>query len=720
MGKKKRKRQLREQPVPVPETFDLSSTAKHVLTALFILAFLLGVFLRFYDLDRKPLHHDEGVNSWFLLNLKKGFEEGVPQNPPLDITPPWLEWTLPIAEKLDQLTAGSWNNGFNGWKYDPSNYHGPYLFLTHIIPLAIYESVFTLRVGLALFGSLFILLLWPLRRTIGRVGTVAAAFLIALSPTNLFFSRTNIHEIYLAFYTLAAYVSAIRLWETRKPRYLIYLAISSALVVTVKETYIMTTAAFFCSAVFTYVWLTKSRKKNELPPREFARGLFVLLKENRRFILIGIGVFVFIMIIFYSSLFTNWKGTTVDLINTILKWTKTGTEGEGHDKPVSYFGKLLWTFELPILIFGLLGIVYAFRRRNARMVFTAVWALFLFLIYSSVPYKTPWLALNFILPLALLAGFFIENLYRAVRGSSGMVAAVVAVGAAALFTWGASKSWSVNFINYDDDSYQLVYSQTRRDLDDLMDALVKYAHEQAQGYDTDIKIITDEYWPLQWYLKDYKHVGFWGSVIDEPDAPIVIGRTKTQDELEAALKDTYYSEMFSLRPGVDLIVYTRLHKGKRPEEELKGSDPVPLDTDDLEPGLQASYYPKINPVGKAKMVRVESKIDFYYNTDEEKPLKAPFSILWEGFIEITETGRYTFSTESDDGSWLFIDDKLVVDNGGTHGIQYKSDSIHLTEGLHRIKVKYFDSAWGAVMKLLWSSPGESEGPIPPKLLWHQD
>ncbi len=720
MGKKKKKRQPREQPSPVPLTFDLSPTAKHVLTALFILAFLLGTFLRFYDLDRKPLHHDEGVNSWFLLNLKKGFEEGVAQNPPLDITPSWLGWTLPIAEKLDQLTAWNWNNGFNGWKYDPSNYHGPYLFLTHIIPLAIYESVFTLRVGLALFGSLFILLLWPLRRTIGRVGVVTAAFLIALSPTNLFFSRTNIHEIYLAFYTLAAFVAAIRFRESRKPCYLIYLAISSALVVTVKETYIMTMAAFFCSAVFTYAWLTKSRKKNELPPKDFIRELITSLKKNRRFILIGIGVFVFILTIFYSSLFTNWKGTTVDLINTLLKWTKTGTEGEGHDKPVGYFAKLLWTFELPILIFGLLGVVYAFRRRDSRMVFTAVWALLLFLIYSSVPYKTPWLALNFILPLALLAGFFIENLYRAVRGSSGMVAAVASIGVAALFTWGASKSWSVNFIYYDDDSYQLVYSQTRRDLKDMMKSLEKYAHEQARGYDTDIKIVSDEYWPLQWYLKDYKHVGFWGSVIDEPDASIIIGRTKTQNELEAALKDTYYSEMFSLRPGVDLIVYTRLHKGKRPEEELQGSDPVPLDTGDLEPGLQASYYQKINPVGEAKMVRVESKIDFYYNTDEEKPLKAPFSILWEGFIEITEAGRYIFSTESDDGSWVFIDDKLVVDNGGTHGTQYKSDSIHLTEGLHRIKVKYFDSAWGAVMKLLWSPPGESEGPIPPNLLWHKE
>ena len=101
-------------------------------------------------------------------------------------------------------------------------------------------------------------------------------------------------------------------------------------------------------------------------------------------------------------------------------------------------------------------------------------------------------------------------------------------------------------------------------------------------------------------------------------------------------------------------------------------------------------------------------------------MTSPFSIIWEGLIEITRPGNYLFATESDDGSWIFIDDILVVNNGGAHGIQYKSNTITLEEGFHRIKIKYFDSAWGAVMKVLWSPPGQGEGPIPPRYLWHQD
>ncbi len=93
------------------------------------MAFCLGLFLRFYALELKPLHHDEGVNSWFLLNLKKDFPAG--------------------------------------WKYDPENYHGPFLFLTDIIPFSIHESIFSLRCMVALFGSLSIALLWPLRRRSG-------------------------------------------------------------------------------------------------------------------------------------------------------------------------------------------------------------------------------------------------------------------------------------------------------------------------------------------------------------------------------------------------------------------------------------------------------------------------------------------------------------------------------------------------------------------------
>jgi len=680
----KRKRKIQQQPAPAKSVFILGDRAKNVITILFLVAFCLGIFLRFYALELKPLHHDEGVNSWFLLNLKKDFP--------------------------------------TGWKYDPENYHGPFLFFTDIIPLSIHESIFSLRCMVALFGSLTIAMLWALRRKIGRMGVVTAAFLLAVSPTNLFFARTNIHETFLIFFTLGTVVGAVRFWESKKPVYFILMAACWAWVITNKETYIMTGAAWFWAAVGTYFWFSVTRKNNELSPRKIIVDIGRWMKEHYQFVWLAVLVFIFIITVYFSSLFTNAKGTTSDLINSLLIWEKTGTKGAGHEKPFWYWWWLLRDYELPIFILGVLGGWYAFIKRNAFAVFSLFWAVILFFIYSSVPYKTPWLALNFILPLALLAGFFVENVYRSVRGSTLLTSITAGVGAVVLLSWGAGISWRVNFIEYDDDSHQIVYSQTRRDINDLMERLEDYAHSKAQGYDTEIKIVSDEYWPLQWYLRKYKHVGYWGKIIADSDAPIVLGRTKIQDDLEKTLKDTYYSELYSVRPGLDLYLYTRLHKGKKPEEEIKGTKPVQVDKNTLKPGLKAKYFKKINPVGKPNFVKTESKFDFYYNNEEEKKaglnITSPFSIIWEGLIEIPRTGQYLFATESDDGSWIFIDDRLVVNNGGTHGIKYESNTIKLDEGLHRIRIKYFDTAWGAIMKVRWAPPGEGEGPIAANLLWH--
>lgn len=681
-----KKRKIRpEATTPAAISFKYRPAAKKIITGLFLLAVVLSFFLRFYDLELKPLHHDEGVNSWFLLNLKADFP--------------------------------------GGWTYDPSNYHGPFLFFTHIIPLAIYESVFSLRCMVALFGSLTIWLLWPLRRKIGRVGVTAAAFLLAISPSHLFFSRTNIHEIYLVFFTLGTVVGIVRLWETKKPIYLILAVACWAWVITVKETYIITAGSWFWAAVGTYIWFSITRRNDEIPPKYAAREMGGWLKIHYAAIWAAAGVFLLIIIVYYSSLFTSLKGTTSDLIESLMIWHKTGTKGAGHEKPFFYWWWLLRDFELPIFIIGVLGLALATVRRNAFAVFCVIWAVVMFLIHSSIAYKTPWLALNFMLPLVLLAGFFCEHLYRSLRKTPVLAGAAGVIFAGGLLAWGTGISRTVNFIEYDDDRHMIVYSQTRRDLNDLVEAIEKYAHQQGQGYTTEIKIVSDEYWPLQWYLREYPRVGFWGKVLPDSDGPIVIGRSTTRDELEKVLKDTYSSELFSVRPGLDLYLYTRLHRGIVPEEELPPPEPITVTKADLQPGLVGSYFNKVNPVGRADDTRIEDRFEFHYNSPAETRaglgFSPPLSILWEGLIEIPRAGTYVFATESDDGSWIFIGDRQVVDNGGAHAMQYRSGEITLDEGFYQLKIKYFEVGGGAVLKVFWSPPGESEEPIPPGRLFHQ-
>jgi PA14 domain-containing protein len=66
-----------------------------------------------------------------------------------------------------------------------------------------------------------------------------------------------------------------------------------------------------------------------------------------------------------------------------------------------------------------------------------------------------------------------------------------------------------------------------------------------------------------------------------------------------------------------------------------------------------------------------------------------FAIEYTGRFWIEKPGPYRFALTSDDGSKLFIDDQIVVDNDGIHPVDTKSGSVDLAGGIHKIRVQYF-------------------------------
>src|SRR6185312_722423 len=66
-----------------------------------------------------------------------------------------------------------------------------------------------------------------------------------------------------------------------------------------------------------------------------------------------------------------------------------------------------------------------------------------------------------------------------------------------------------------------------------------------------------------------------------------------------------------------------------------------------------------------------------------------FAIEYKGFFKAKEGGDFLFRLVSDDGSKLFIDDKLVIDNDGLHGAYSKTGKINLDDSRHSIKIQYF-------------------------------
>ncbi len=93
--------------------------------------------------------------------------------------------------------------------------------------------------------------------------------------------------------------------------------------------------------------------------------------------------------------------------------------------------------------------------------------------------------------------------------------------------------------------------------------------------------------------------------------------------------------------------------------------------------------------------------------------KDHFGLLITTDIAIPETGEYVFYLTSNDGSKLYIDGRLVVDNDGGHGALEKSGSISLKAGRHPLRIGYFQVGGGYALSLAWKGPGFEKQMVPP-------
>ncbi len=123
-------------------------------------------------------------------------------------------------------------------------------------------------------------------------------------------------------------------------------------------------------------------------------------------------------------------------------------------------------------------------------------------------------------------------------------------------------------------------------------------------------------------------------------------------------------------------------------------------------GLIAYYYP--NATWSPPPAVVERDLFIIPNNI----LREPYSIRWVGKIAIPREGEYRFATRSDDGSFVWVDGQLVVDNGGPHGARRREGSIHLTRGFHNLEVRYFQASGASEMSFFWTPPGGVEEQVP--------
>lgn len=120
-------------------------------------------------------------------------------------------------------------------------------------------------------------------------------------------------------------------------------------------------------------------------------------------------------------------------------------------------------------------------------------------------------------------------------------------------------------------------------------------------------------------------------------------------------------------------------------------------------GMRGEYFDNMNLFGKPIITRIDSVLDFSYGTKSPAPgVPADrFSVRWTGKI-IPHKAIHHIGTSCDDGSRLYLDGKLLIDDWTDHGEKPIGTAVDLMPGKeYEIRFEYFDNALGATARLTW-------------------
>lgn len=175
-------------------------------------------------------------------------------------------------------------------------------------------------------------------------------------------------------------------------------------------------------------------------------------------------------------------------------------------------------------------------------------------------------------------------------------------------------------------------------------------------------------------------------------------------------------------PGILTLFQNTIVKARVFKKGLKAS---PVSTglitvvDPEKNGINYSYYkgawtklPDFNllkPVSKGKLYEI--------SLDKLNLNKDKFALVLSGKIKIPESGEYTFYLNSNDGSQLFIDNKLIISSDGLHGTLENKNALWMKKGSHLLRIHYFQAGGGYLLELSISGEGIPKRNIPSSMLF---
>ena len=487
----------------------------------------LGALLRLIFLGMKPPHFDEGINGWF----------------------------------VDQMVK----NGF--YRYDPTNYHGPlHFYVLFVAETLLGRNIWALRLPVMFVSIICIYLTLKFEPFVGRNISRLAALAMAISPGFVFYGRYSIHEIWLQLFSMLFILGLIGLWRRGTSNYLWCLVMGLTGMILTKETYIIHVG---CAVVAIFVtWI--SHLLNPVPNSRPSPQTWTYLD-----LLVVVAVGAAAIIFFYSGTFFNWPGLK-GLYLTFQTWFKTGSNGNGHEKPWYYFLGLIGRYELPVL-FGLLFSLYCPFIKNITLRYLAVYGVGTLIAYSIVHYKTPWCIIAIAWPLLFVFGavlLIVPKKYRlsTAKGSGSSPESPVkdvvdnADASMARFMVGAyyaslglllcaslGMSIWLNYFRCSTFEEPYVYVQTYNDINKITGPLLTLAKRDPTNYQMTGHLIRTSTYPFPWILGDFTKVGYYeaGNMPTNVDGDFLIVQQDKIAEVEGKMHDSYFTDSLTIRPYQD-------------------------------------------------------------------------------------------------------------------------------------------------------------------------
>jgi uncharacterized protein (TIGR03663 family) len=549
----------------------------------------LAWLLRFVLLGIKPFHHDEGVNGHFLMTL---FRDGTYKYDPANYHGPTLYYISLAFTKLFGLETlpVRWSVAIWG---------------VLIVVLALFLRRYIGRIG-SLFAALFLALspglVYISRYFIHEIFFIFLAMALAVSvaffiekrkpgpgsifwmgllllvcflPTSLVLASAIGKDNAPVFWLVVVIIGAVELWliylligtllEWNEGRaiYLFLASASVSLMFATKETAFITLGTMLIACFCLWIWRRIFPPARDLPD-DFQNPelTFANFRNNlgtgteRTLLIVGaVAVFIYVFVLFFSSFFSYPEGVK-KAIEAYAIWTKTGSKEHVQNGMWAYveWGREV---EAPIMLLSLAGTVLAFVKPKSKFVmFAGLWAWGLFAAYTIIPYKTPWLAISFLMPMCIPAGYLVGELLSMKDKAVRALGIIIAAAATIVLSY---QTYVLNFVKYDDEDQPYVYAHTKREFLDLVGQINYYAEKSGRGNQAGVQIVSPDYWPMVWYLKDYNKAFFHGRIAAADGAEMIIAKTPDQ-EIDVMRQYSGQYQLvgtYGLRPGVDLMLLVR-------------------------------------------------------------------------------------------------------------------------------------------------------------------